>query len=64
MFQTYRNFSKPKGLGLIINNKTFKAGGLPNRLGTDVDARNMANLLEKLDYNVKIKHNLTSKVKT
>lgn len=58
---TYKNFSRPKGFALIINNRDFLInGGLPNRLGTDVDCANMLNLLTALGYSCKVKENLES----
>lgn len=59
----YENFSKPKGLALIINNKKFDNDILPERKGTDIDAINIGTLFDKLDYTVKIKENLKSTVK-
>ncbi|KAI1728273.1 caspase domain-containing protein [Ditylenchus destructor] len=52
----YRNFSKPKGLALIINNHRFRqdAPGQPlrNRDGTEVDKKNITNLLAQLGYHI------------
>ena len=52
----YPNFSQPKGLCLIINNRLFLT--MPERTGTDVDATNIERLFKKLGYSAKIKHNL------
>lgn len=60
--QVYRNFSKPKGLALVINNRDFygpKTNPLPNRLGTDVDATNSAKLWRNFGYEVNQVENLT-----
>lgn len=60
VFQTYANFSKPKGLALIINNEIFKS--YERRDGTRADEINMKNLLEKLDYKVYVENNLSAEV--
>ncbi len=48
----YRNFSKPKGLLLVINNRVFaKNDKYPDRLGSDIDCKNLVRLFEcQLDY--------------
>ncbi|KRY92183.1 Glutathione synthetase, partial [Trichinella pseudospiralis] len=56
----YKHSSKPKGLALIINNCAFTCD-LPNRLGSDIDCKNIHRLLTDLGYNVIKKHNLTAK---
>jgi hypothetical protein len=55
----YRNFSTPKGLALVFNNREFDK--MPHRHGTDVDAKNITQLLTKLGYVVKVKENHTTK---
>ncbi|CAJ0961355.1 unnamed protein product, partial [Mesorhabditis belari] len=54
----YPNFTKPKGLALIINNHRFSS--MPHRTGTDVDMLNLQNLFSQLGYSVKIERDLTS----
>ncbi|KRX52464.1 Glutathione synthetase [Trichinella sp. T9] len=56
----YKHSSKPKGLALIINNCAFTCD-LPNRLGSDIDCKNIYRLLTDLGYDVIKKHNLTAK---
>ncbi|PAV80489.1 hypothetical protein WR25_14982 [Diploscapter pachys] len=46
----YKNFSTPKGLVLIINNKTFDY--LQERCGTDKDEKNLKWLFTKLNYEI------------
>ncbi|KAI1726960.1 caspase domain-containing protein [Ditylenchus destructor] len=52
----YRNFSKPKGLALIINNHRFRQDAygrsLGNRDGTEADRKKITKLLEQLGYHV------------
>uniref|UniRef100_A0A914W2P5 Uncharacterized protein n=1 Tax=Plectus sambesii TaxID=2011161 RepID=A0A914W2P5_9BILA len=57
----YPNFSNPKGLALIINNRRFRGRiGLPERLGTDVDEVNMTRTLQQIGYKVKVKKDLSA----
>jgi hypothetical protein len=60
--QMYRNFSQPKGLCLIINNRNFAAS--PPRLGTDVDAKNAMSLFTLLGYRVELKNDCTAAVRS
>ncbi|VDM50072.1 unnamed protein product [Toxocara canis] len=55
----YPNFSSPRGIALIINNRRFET--MPERLGTDVDEANFSLLLRQLGYSVIIYRNLCSK---
>jgi hypothetical protein len=57
----YHNFSQPKGLCLLFNNRDFVT--MPHRAGTDVDAANMVRLFTQLGYNVKRKDNLSADVR-
>lgn len=56
----YENFSKPKGLCLILNNRDFTTASV--RYGTDVDADNIDLLFTRLGYKTEIKKNLTATV--
>lgn len=47
------------GLCLIINNKNFKANGMTTRSGTDVDAVSLKQTFTDLNYEVRIKNDLT-----
>ncbi|PAA85491.1 hypothetical protein BOX15_Mlig022708g1 [Macrostomum lignano] len=59
-FETaYDTRGNPRGLCLIINNKSF-AGKLEDRTGTDVDRDNLSNLFNKLLYKVEIVNNQTA----
>ncbi|CAD5217652.1 unnamed protein product [Bursaphelenchus xylophilus] len=53
----YKNFSSPKGLCLVINNREFAVH--PHRSGTDVDEENITKLFSKLGYRVETYRNLT-----
>lgn len=55
----YRNFSTPRGLALIINNRNFKA--MTERVGTEIDERNLMNLFGQLGYQLSISKDLTAK---
>ncbi|VDK61464.1 unnamed protein product [Anisakis simplex] len=55
----YPNFTSPRGLALIINNRYFQT--MPERLGTDVDESNFSRLLQQLGYSVTVYRNLCSK---
>ena len=61
IIQMYANFSQPKGLCLVINNRSFST--MPERTGTDVDATNIERLFKKLGYSTKVKHNLKRDVR-
>ncbi|KAE9554470.1 hypothetical protein FO519_002344 [Halicephalobus sp. NKZ332] len=57
----YPNFSTPKGFALIINNKMFSdPSQFPERHGTDVDEKNLTDLLKKLGYRVESYKNLAA----
>ncbi|PAA49678.1 hypothetical protein BOX15_Mlig006913g1 [Macrostomum lignano] len=59
-FETaYDTRGNPRGLCLIINNKSFD-GKLDDRTGTDVDRDNLSNLFNKLLYKVEIVNNQTA----
>lgn len=60
MLQMYPNFSSPRGLALIINNRRFET--MPERLGTDVDEANFSLLFRQLGYSPIVYRNLCSKV--
>uniref|UniRef100_A0A915CFV6 Uncharacterized protein n=1 Tax=Parascaris univalens TaxID=6257 RepID=A0A915CFV6_PARUN len=55
----YPNFSSPRGLALIINNRRFET--MPERLGTDVDEANFSLLFRQLGYSPIVYRNLCSK---
>lgn len=55
----YPNFTSPRGLALIINNRYFTS--MPERIGTDVDEINLNNLLGQLHYKVSVYRNLNAK---
>ncbi|PAV87312.1 hypothetical protein WR25_09423 [Diploscapter pachys] len=55
----YKNFSTPKGLVLIINNKEFDQ--LETRYGTEVDEEKLKNLFEQFGYKVQILNDRTAK---
>lgn len=55
----YPNFTSPRGLALIINNRHFET--MPERIGTDVDETNLRNLFRQLDYEVTVYRDLRSK---
>lgn len=55
--EEYRMESDPRGLLLIINNKTFQ-GGLSNRDGTDIDCQNLRELFLRLGFGVDVRENL------
>jgi len=63
--ECYKHWSKPKGLAIIFNNRRFARNMnlntpiLPERHGTDVDCKNMENLLTQLGYDVRVKNDLT-----
>lgn len=61
--QIYPNFTKPKGLGIIFNNRRFN-GVMPERHGTDVDAANAKNLFTKLGYEIKVKVDHSAEVRS
>ncbi|MCP9262147.1 Cell death protein 3 [Dirofilaria immitis] len=46
----YPNFSSPRGVALIINNRYFL--DMPERIGTDIDEINLNNLFRQLNYTV------------
>jgi len=56
----YRNFTEPKGLCLIVNNRDFSnsAIGLHYREGSDRDCMHLSWLFEKLGYKVIIEKDL------
>lgn len=56
----YPNFSSPRGLALIINNRYFVS--MPERLGTDIDEVNLNRLFHQLGYVVLVHRNLCSRV--
>uniref|UniRef100_A0A0R3S1P8 Caspase-2 n=1 Tax=Elaeophora elaphi TaxID=1147741 RepID=A0A0R3S1P8_9BILA len=56
---TYPNFSSPRGVALIINNRYFL--DMPERIGTDIDEINLNNLFRQLDYTVSVYRNLCAK---
>lgn len=56
----YPNFSSPRGMVLIINNRYFLE--MPERIGTDVDEVNLKNLFRQLNYTVSVCRNLCAKV--
>ncbi|EFO24820.1 hypothetical protein LOAG_03664 [Loa loa] len=55
----YPNFSSPRGVVLIINNRYFL--DMPERIGTDVDEINLNNLFRQLNYTVLVYRNLCAK---
>nr|CRZ24914.1 BMA-CED-3 [Brugia malayi] len=55
----YPNFSSPRGVALIINNRYFL--DMPERIGTDVDEINLNNLFRQLNYAVSVCRNLCAK---
>ncbi|CAG9540609.1 unnamed protein product [Cercopithifilaria johnstoni] len=55
----YPNFSSPRGMALIINNRYFL--DMPERIGTDVDEINLNNLFWQLNYIVSVCRNLCAK---
>ncbi|PAV78361.1 hypothetical protein WR25_06196 [Diploscapter pachys] len=55
----YKNFSTPRGLVLIINNKEFDQ--LETRYGTEVDEKKLKNLFEQFGYKVQILNDRTAK---
>ncbi|VDD87171.1 unnamed protein product [Enterobius vermicularis] len=57
--EVYRNFSSPRGLALIINNRVFKE--MVERVGTEVDGRNLENLFSQLCYQLCVLKDLTAK---
>uniref|UniRef100_A0AC34F3T3 Caspase-8 n=1 Tax=Panagrolaimus sp. ES5 TaxID=591445 RepID=A0AC34F3T3_9BILA len=57
--EVYRNFTTPKGLALIINNRIFDKQD--ERHGTEIDGKNIRQLLTKLGYKVEdTRHNLSA----
>uniref|UniRef100_A0A914YLR6 Caspase family p20 domain-containing protein n=1 Tax=Panagrolaimus superbus TaxID=310955 RepID=A0A914YLR6_9BILA len=55
----YRNFTSPKGLALIINNRIFDSHD--ERHGTEIDGKNIRKLLSDLGYKVEeTRHNLSA----
>uniref|UniRef100_A0AC35FXB0 Caspase family p20 domain-containing protein n=1 Tax=Panagrolaimus sp. PS1159 TaxID=55785 RepID=A0AC35FXB0_9BILA len=61
--EVYPNFSTPKGLALIINNREFAHSQYNPRMGTEVDESNIRKLLVKLGYQVeRTHHNLSAGV--
>uniref|UniRef100_A0A914P8N5 Caspase-3 n=1 Tax=Panagrolaimus davidi TaxID=227884 RepID=A0A914P8N5_9BILA len=59
--EVYPNFSTPKGLALIINNREFAHSQYNPRMGTEVDESNIRKLLVKLGYQVeRTHHNLSA----
>ncbi|XP_063965866.1 caspase-3-like [Lytechinus pictus] len=52
----YKMKSRPRGIALIINNKTFKT--MKKRSGTDVDSRNLQNVFKQLGFNVVVHNDL------
>ena len=59
----YKMSSKPRGMGLIINNRKFTCG-MKERVGTDKDAENLYNLFNWLGLATQRKDNLTGKEMT
>uniref|UniRef100_A0A8R1XKX5 Caspase n=1 Tax=Onchocerca volvulus TaxID=6282 RepID=A0A8R1XKX5_ONCVO len=55
----YANFSSPRGVALIINNRYFL--DMPERIGTDIDEINLNNLFRQLNYTVSVYRNLCAK---
>ncbi|KAL3994857.1 Caspase domain family protein [Acanthocheilonema viteae] len=55
----YPNFSSPRGVALIINNRYFL--DMPERIGTDVDEINLNNIFRQLNYTVSVCRNLCAK---
>uniref|UniRef100_A0A0N5AI38 CASPASE_P20 domain-containing protein n=1 Tax=Syphacia muris TaxID=451379 RepID=A0A0N5AI38_9BILA len=58
--EVYRNFSTPRGLALIINNRNFTQ--MAERVGTDIDEHNLKNLFTQLGYRISVVKDLTAKV--
>uniref|UniRef100_A0A915PLH8 Uncharacterized protein n=1 Tax=Setaria digitata TaxID=48799 RepID=A0A915PLH8_9BILA len=56
---TYPNFTSPRGMALILNNRYFL--GMPERIGTDIDEINLDNLFQQLNYKVSVYRNLCAK---
>lgn len=54
--------SKPKGLALIINIRTFVNNCEKERIGSEYDVQQLHNLLTQLDYKITMKQELTKKV--
>ena len=57
--KVYKNFSSPRGLVLIINNRKFMQ--MTERVGTDIDESNLKNLFNQLGYIVCVSKDLTAK---
>ncbi|XP_078696881.1 caspase-3-like [Branchiostoma floridae x Branchiostoma belcheri] len=54
--RVYTMTAQPRGIALIINNKTF-SGRLNTRTGTDVDCSNLTRLFTFLNFDVKVEPN-------
>ncbi|VDP19061.1 unnamed protein product [Onchocerca flexuosa] len=59
IIKIYANFSSPRGVALIINNRYFL--DMPERIGTDIDEINLNNLFRQLNYTVSVYRNLCAK---
>ncbi|KAJ8021894.1 Cell death protein 3 [Holothuria leucospilota] len=58
--EVYRMVSQPRGLAVIINNRTFRT--MPERRGTEVDGRNLQHVFKELGFNVETKSNVKAQV--
>ncbi|XP_066296246.1 caspase-3-like [Branchiostoma lanceolatum] len=54
--RVYTMRARPRGIALIINNKTF-SGRLNTRSGTDVDCANLQRLFQYLNFHVTVENN-------
>lgn len=55
----YKMGSRPKGIALIINIRTFVNNCEDERFGSEYDVQQLQNLMMQLDYKVIMKHELT-----
>ena len=62
MFKVYKMGSRPKGLALIVNIKTFVNNCEEERLGSKYDVQQLQNLLTQLDYRITTCDDLTRSV--
>ncbi|XP_046564911.1 caspase-3-like [Haliotis rubra] len=56
----YKMTAVPRGICLIINNKSFKKGFPTRRGGVDIDVDNLTELFTKLQFTINLQTDLTS----
>ncbi|XP_046564976.1 caspase-8-like [Haliotis rubra] len=58
--EEYKMTAVPRGICLIINNKSFKKGFPTRRGGVDIDVDNLTELFTKLQFTINLQTDLTS----